>query len=253
MFFNLLLPTSIGGDAVRAISLNAGSGRKMPALVSVLLDRLSGLLMLLALACGAAAFTSVTLPGWMLLAITSCAAAAILGLASLPMAIRLLSRLESQRPAAARFRRFAELLRAALVHFRRRPGLVTGAAALSLVIQVSGVVQVALIGGALGLDVPASVYGVAAPMVALLTLAPVSVSGMGVREAGMVVFLQPAGVDPGRAATLAFLWFCSQLAAGLVGGVVYLLRRSRGCEVRDDNALGDHPDQGRARQHRSAA
>ncbi len=253
MFFNLLLPTSIGGDAVRAIALNAGSGRKMPALVSVLLDRLSGLLMLLALACGAAAFTSATLPGWMLLTIGTCAAAGVLGLASLPVVIRLLSRLEGQRSSAARLRRFAELLRASLAHFSCRPGLVIAAAALSLAIQISGVVQVALIGWALGLDVPATVYGVAAPMVALLTLAPVSVSGMGVREAGMVVFLQPAGVDAGRAATLAFLWFCSQLAAGLAGGAVYLLRWSRGGEVRDDDALGDHPDQGRTRQHRPAA
>src|ERR687885_1930959 len=44
MFFNLLLPTSIGGDAVRAVALHPGPGRRVAALLSVLLDRLSGLL-----------------------------------------------------------------------------------------------------------------------------------------------------------------------------------------------------------------
>ena len=54
MFFNLLLPTSVGGDAVRAVYLNAKSGRHVAAVLSVLLDRLSGLLVLLAVACVAA-------------------------------------------------------------------------------------------------------------------------------------------------------------------------------------------------------
>ena len=56
----------------------------------------------------------------------------------------------------------------------------------------------------------------------LLTLLPVSVSAMGVREAGMVLFLQPAGVAVGPAVTVAFLWFCVQTAGGLCGAGVYL-------------------------------
>src|SRR5207247_756457 len=46
MFFNLFLPTSVGGDAVRAIYLANGKGKRMAALLSVVLDRVSGLLVL---------------------------------------------------------------------------------------------------------------------------------------------------------------------------------------------------------------
>ena len=127
------------------------------------------------------------------------------------------------------------------------------ATGLSVLIQLSGVVQVGLIGRAVGADVPLAVYGVSVPMVALLTLLPVSLNGMGVREAGMALFLGPAGVEPGLAVTIAFLWFCSQTVAGLAGAAVYLHGRSRRPEVRDDDAVGDHPDQGRARQRRAAA
>jgi hypothetical protein len=115
------------------------------------------------------------------------------------------------------------------------------------------VLQVALIGAALNLDVPWAVYGVAAPMVSLLTLLPVSLNGMGVREAGMVVFLAPAGVSAGAAVTVAFLWFCVQTAAGLLGAGVYLAGRFPRPEVRDDDALGDRAGQGRAGQRRAAA
>jgi hypothetical protein len=101
--------------------------------------------------------------------------------------------------------------------------------------------------------VPLAVYGVAVPMVALLTLLPVSLNGMGVREAGMVLFLQPAGVSPGAAVTIAFLWFCSQAVAGLAGAPVYLSARAGRREESHDDAVGDHSDQGRARQRRVAA
>lgn len=61
MFFNLVLPTSVGGDVVRAWYLasgerklpDGGRGRRTLAFVSVLEDRLSGLLMLLLIACAA--------------------------------------------------------------------------------------------------------------------------------------------------------------------------------------------------------
>jgi uncharacterized protein (TIRG00374 family) len=253
MFFNLLLPTSIGGDAVRAVSLNARSGRKMAALLSVFLDRLSGLLVLLALACLAAIVCPISLPTWMAAAIGGTVGAAVLGLLMLPLVIRALTRLDGQRPTIARFRRLAESLRNALRVFWGRPRLVFAATALSVLIQLSGVVQVAMIGQAVGAEVPLAVYGVAVPMVALLTLLPVSLNGMGVREAGMVIFLQPAGLEPGRAVTIAFLWFCSQTVAGLAGAGVYLSARSRRPETSHGDAVGDHSDQGRARQRRAAA
>jgi hypothetical protein len=89
--------------------------------------------------------------------------------------------------------------------------------------------------------------------VALLTLLPVSLNGMGVREAGMILFLRPAGVPAGTAVTVAFLWFCGQTAAGLAGAGAYLFGQFPRPEVRHDDAVGDHPGQGRAGQPRAAA
>jgi uncharacterized protein (TIRG00374 family) len=264
MFFNLLLPTSIGGDAVRAVHLNAGSGRRTAALLSVLLDRLSGLFVLLALACVAALAYPLPLPLGVGLAVGGAAGGAILFLAVVPASTKLLARLDAtgtgrRHRLLAKIRHVASSLHEAFGLFARRPREVAASALLSLLVQIAGVIQVWLIGRALGLDVPIGVFGVAVPMVALLTLLPVSVSGMGVREAGMVLFLQPAGVAVGPAVTVAFLWFCVQTAGGLCGAVVYLFTGSskRGRDVAKeamhDDALGHRPDQGRAGQHRSAA
>jgi len=56
-YFSLLLPTSVGGDVVRAWYLDNRSGRRLKAFLSVFLDRLSGLMVLLAMGCLAAVFS----------------------------------------------------------------------------------------------------------------------------------------------------------------------------------------------------
>jgi hypothetical protein len=255
MFFNLLLPTSVGGDAVRAVYLNAGSGRKVAAVLSVLLDRLSGLLVLLAVACVAAAACPVPLPTWVKLAVAGCALAAVVGLTLSPWAAMAACRVAPDGKLA----RLTASVQDALAVYRREPRLILSSTALSAVVQASSVFQIALIGHAVGLDVPWAVYGVAGPMVSLLTLLPVSLNGMGVREAGMVVFLAPAGVSAGQAVTVAFLWFGVQTAAGLLGAGVYALshRSVTGgdllSEVPHDDVVGDRAGQGRAGQRRAAA
>jgi glycosyltransferase 2 family protein len=258
MFFNLLLPTSVGGDAVRAIYLNAGSDRKMAAFLSVLLDRLSGLLVLLAVACVAAVVCPVPLPVWVKLSVASVAAAAVVGLTLLPWATGVLARLDVTGEGAVhrlldKVSRLAASLREALGVYRRRPRLVVSSTALSALVQASSVLQVGLLGLAAGVDVPWAMYGVAAPMVALLTLLPVSLNGMGVREAGMVLFMAPAGVPAEAAVAVAFLWFGVQTAAGLLGAGVYLAGRFPRPEVPHDDAVGHHPGEGRAGQRRAAA
>ena len=55
-FYNMFLPTSVGGDVVRVYGLGKYTGEHMEAAASVIVDRLSGFLMLLAMACAVAIF-----------------------------------------------------------------------------------------------------------------------------------------------------------------------------------------------------
>src|SRR5262245_36993905 len=80
MYFNLLLPTSVGGDVMRAWYLDGGSGRRLAAFVSVFVDRFSGLLVLLSLACIGVLLLPLELPlwiPWLVWGVTLCGAACI--------------------------------------------------------------------------------------------------------------------------------------------------------------------------------
>jgi glycosyltransferase 2 family protein len=248
MYFNLMLPTSVGGDVVRAWYLRA-PGRRLAAFASVLLDRLSGLMVLVALACASVTLAPLDLPAWMPIALWSMAAAGLLGLLCLPIVKRL---------PRLRHTRLDHLAR--MLEVMKSPKVLLPTTLVSLFVQVASVLLVWMVGLAIQAPVPVSFYWIMVPMISLLTLLPVSINGMGVREGAAVLLLTPFGVEQGTALTLAFLWFAVYAAVSLMGGVVYLTGRFAKPEMPadvptevDHGPIGGDPDQGRAGQHRSAA
>jgi glycosyltransferase 2 family protein len=229
MYFNLVLPTSVGGDVMRVAFLNGRSGRKWPAFASVFLERLTSLLVLIALACVGRWLCPLTLPLWIDCCVYGSAAGALLGLMLLCVARR------SPAPRLAVPRREQLRLIADLLFCAR---LWWTTSVLSIVTQGASVALVWCLARSIGLNVPFAYTCVFVPMLTLLTLLPISVNGMGVREAGVVLFLAPLGIDAASAVTLAFLLFAVGAAGGLLGGLVYLSGAGVG-NARAEHARGE--------------
>ncbi len=73
---------------------------------------------------------------------------------------------------------------------------------------------------AIGLDLSLATIAWMQSLVALLTMLPISLSGIGVREAGYVLLLRPFGVAEPTALALSLLWFSSHLAPAALGGLI---------------------------------
>ncbi len=242
MFFNLFLPTSVGGDVVRAWYLAGERRQRFDAVLSVLVDRGSGLLVLMSLACGALLVCPVPLPGWVAASVWGTAGAAVVGLAVLGILAQFVRRTGLMQQVGA-----------AQAVYLGRPGLLLSTTLLSVAVQLANVVLVWLVGLALDVPVPALYYAVAVPMVTLLTLLP-SINGVGLREGGLVLFLAPLGVGESTALTLSFLWFAVFVVNSLMGGAVYLFGRfPRPGEHAEHGLVGGGPNQGRAGQLGAAA
>jgi uncharacterized membrane protein YbhN (UPF0104 family) len=251
MFFNLFLPTSVGGDVMRGWYLSACEGAALPeerrrtaAFLSVLADRVNGLVALIALAGAAALFCPAVLPAWIAWTVAALVAGAILGLASSPW----LARLAAMHP-------HLRLVAAAVAVYWRRPWTLAAATTLSVVVQALNAVVMWMMGEALGLPVPPAFYGVLAPLTALLTLLPISLNGVGLREAAAVLLLAALGVGAAEAVTFAMLVFAATTAASLGGAAcLFFGRFPRYPEVRtDDDVVRGGADQGRAGQPPAAA
>jgi uncharacterized protein (TIRG00374 family) len=211
MFFSLVLPTLVGGDVMRIWYLNGQSGRKWAALASVILERVNGLLILIATACVGVLISPVELPWWITGSVWGIALFACLGLVSAPILQRW------QRLSLERRRQLQMVL-----DMFCSPKVLVESSIMSMLVQIAAVLILWCLGNGLGVDVPVAYYCVLVPLVSLLMLLPISVNGMGVREGGTVLLLMPLGVDESAALTLAFLWFTTGVAVSLLGGVVYL-------------------------------
>src|SRR5262249_49353124 len=115
------------------------------------------------------------------------------------------------------------------------PGMVVVTTILSLIVQSANVLMVALIGTALGAEVPASYYWILVPTVSLLAVLIPSIGGVGVREWGTSVMLGPLGVIEATAVSVGFLWTIAQTTANLSGVFFYLFGRfERFAAVREE-------------------
>ncbi|HZU37487.1 MAG TPA: lysylphosphatidylglycerol synthase transmembrane domain-containing protein [Gemmataceae bacterium] len=243
MYFNLFLPTSVGGDVVRAWYLDANSGRRAEAFVSVFADRLTGLLVLVMLACLAVVLSPVAMPPWVPACVWTVAGCTVAAVVALPLVTRWTHRFTRFQPAAKAIRFYV-----------RHPRVLLAALALSVLVQAANIVLVWILGQAITPQVPPLYYWIFVPMVTLLTLVPISLNGMGVREWGVVWFLHPFGVVAGAALSLSFLWFLVMTMSSLLGGAVYLVRSFPQSEVQPSHEpVGHHPYQGRAGQPEAIA
>jgi len=217
-----VLPSSIGGDAVRVIALKRLGVAFAPAMLSVAVDRVAGLLGLLGLVLVSLALGGV--PKGAEDAATATGIAAILGagfvlagpwIAARPAIIALATRLGVERTLQAG----ARLLRDPL------PAL--GLFVLSILPHALNVAMAWCAARALGLHVDASFLMLAVPLALLVITLPISVAGWGVREAVLVFVLGLGGMAAHDALAISVTWGALLLALGLLAlpPSLYVLRR----------------------------
>jgi hypothetical protein len=73
---------------------------------------------------------------------------------------------------------------------------------------------------AAGVDVPIALWFFAWPLSKIVATAPISLGGIGVREASLAGILAPFGAEPGAVVATGLIWQSVLLAGGVLGGLV---------------------------------
>jgi uncharacterized membrane protein YbhN (UPF0104 family) len=109
-------------------------------------------------------------------------------------------------------------------------GTLALAFAWSLVLQLCSIGLSWVVGIALGTAVPAGLYLALVPLVWVVTLLPVTIGGVGLREAAFVYLFGSAGVSSELSLGISLGTYAGLLFSGLLGGLVLarsvVLRRS---------------------------
>jgi uncharacterized membrane protein YbhN (UPF0104 family) len=221
-FVSNVLPTTIGGDVLRVSRLSRDTGESPGTFASVVLERLTGWLVLPVITIVGFAVN----PGLRHLG-TATRVALMLAVGTLVLLVAVLvaagsPRLGGRFATTGGWRRFVGAVHLGIDRLRSDPGAAVNVLVAGFAYQLALVLSAVAAARALGLQ-PAGLTALLAffPAVLIAQVLPISMSGLGVREGAFVLFLQPLGVAQQEAIALGLLLYMLNLAVSLLGAPAF--------------------------------
>ena len=229
IFFNNFLPSTIGGDAYRMYDCFRMGAGKSRAITVVFIDRVIGLSALILLAFSVSLFATEVAQQIPLLRLFLFGA--ISGLLVLAWIVfgsggKIFMRLtQGSNPLMKILHGIMGKLYYGFHLFEGRSDVMLKAIGLSLLLQSNVVIHCLIIAKALHIEVPVLAMFIIIPLSFLIMTAPISINGIGLRESVFVFFFGLYGVPQEQALAFSFISFGMILAQGVIGGIVFMLRR----------------------------
>ena len=226
-FFNLFFPSTVGGDFMRIMDLGLRTQKPRQVVASVILDRLSGysamiVIALLALLLGFRFITDRVV--FFALGIMSTLLAGILAILFnnflFSKATKLLSFLGKIGKALSN-------LHFEIYNFRNQKRVILKNFVYSLIIQFTFSFSVYLISLSLGASIRPIYFFIFVPIISSISALPISVGGLGLREASSMYLFTNVGMQKETALAIALIVFLTIIFLGLSGGIIYVLTFSR--------------------------
>lgn len=225
LFFNLFLPSTIGGDVARIYSLISHTGEGGKVAATVIVDRLSGFLALTFIS-----VLSILIGGHL---VDSKSVVIIVGLIALIfIVITLFMFSKRSSKSLALIFKFFRLTRieniwikisTALSLFRGDKILLFKNFLISLIIQGLNVVVIYLIALSLGVKTGMIYFFIIVPIIAVISTLPITIGGLGLRDASSILFYSKIGIPSNIAFSISLFSFFFVTFAGIAGGIIYAL------------------------------
>ena len=235
MYFNNILPSTIGGDVVRAYDTWRYGYPKGKAIAVVLVERFLGLFALIIFAVVVVLLASditqkipnirlwIALLFIIMLSITF----AIFSNQNLAKKAGLIFNLPGLRIIKNKVNKFAD----AFKEFRGKNKVLAIALGLSFLLQINVIIHYYLISEALGMEISLIKYMFVIPIAIFIMMIPVSVNAIGIRENIYAFFLTTYGASV--ASCIAFSWIAygMVLLLGIIGGIILVFRKQGKREI----------------------
>jgi uncharacterized protein (TIRG00374 family) len=230
VFYSHVLPGAISGDIAKGVSLAIkDKGTRVNVLAaSIFADRAVGLAALLIFFDAACAIVYyrygeafARLQHLALIAIALSVVAGVVAIVVLRFAIRF----ESVPASVDRSflgRAFHELIDAIKV-YSQRPAILAKALTISVVIHVVNIIALYISLQALAINASVFFAAIVYPVLSVMLLVPISISGIGVREATLAVLFPLFGLPPESGVAISWLALIATLPNILIGGALQLI------------------------------
>ncbi len=227
-FFNNLLPTTIGGDTVRAYDTVRYSHNAVKSFMVVLVERTTGVMALVAIATAALLFEIKIIGNIPLIWISVLVLLILifgLILVIQPKAAEKIGRLFNL-PLLNKIKLKAKEAHQAITVYKKEKKRFWGNMLYALLLQINVILHYYFISRALGLDINPIHFFLIIPIITVILMVPVSINGIGVRENIFVIFLSKLGADAAGAVTLSWIAYGMVVIWGVIGGFIYAFRKT---------------------------
>jgi uncharacterized protein (TIRG00374 family) len=228
IFFSNFLPSTVGGDAMRIYDSYKYSQQRAAPTAVVLVGRILGVFSLILFASIAVLFFKeidgriVTLR-WIVFGgmVTLCT---LIGLLFFGKQRSAPKRTEENKTPNVLARVMGKVIRGATI-FRGQNRALLIATGYSILLQGNVVIHYFLVAKSVGITVGFFNFFLIIPLSVLVTMLPVTINGIGIRETANILFLGVYGVTEPTAIAFTWIGFGILLLNVIIGGFVYLLRR----------------------------
>lgn len=228
LFANLCLPSLVGGDVLRAGLAIRASEHKEAVLLGSVVDRFCdilalGLLVSMGFLLAPSAAEQVKdgkLATIAVFVVLLCGAAGGL------LALRLLLGRVRKRKVPRKLAKMVLKMRRAAMTLRSAPLKAIFGLSLCLFLQAGFVVVNIGLGAMMGLDMDPRLWFLLWPLAKIAAMVPVSLGGLGVREAAFAALVKPFH-DSSLAIAESLLWQSVLIVGGLIAGAYWLLSKPK--------------------------
>ncbi len=224
-FYGLLLPGVLASGAIRWHKISQVDKKKAGALAAILFSRMNFtmVLVLIGVICLASGADNKAHP--FLIGLLSLLASlfVIYFLAFHPFWLRFPDRLKPGKAGffSAYLRNGLDRVLSTMAHYQSLPrislSLITAFSCLENILGILFMYSLAL---GLHIDIHLIIVGWVRSLINIATMVPISFSGLGIREGGLIVLLKPYGVSGSEAVALSFLIYLGNLFLGFIGGLL---------------------------------
>jgi len=237
-WFNTFLPGSIGGDLYKIYDVSRASSKNIRPAATVFIERLTGVLSLLAVAITALVKYrhELYVPAWMIWLSIGFSALATLGLLLALLYFGPIWKfIVRPFPFLSRILRDdkADSLIVVSNELRTNHRLFIEAFWLGVVVQLLVLSAYYVMALAISRDISAVYFFTLYPLIEIASMVPISINGIGIKEGLMVLSLKHSNITPTLSMSMGILFRLVAIILALIGGVLLMIRKSSGWKVDD--------------------
>lgn len=212
-FFNTFLPTVLGGDGVRVFMLGDCGLSKSEAVSFILIERLTGFFSYILISFFASFFVSVPLQLRLIIyVVTACYILVYI------LLFVFAYRLRNREFKLNIFKKLVD----AFVMLQGNLGILAVTLGASVIFQLAAIASAVLVSRAFNIQVQIVLFLVYMPLIGLFMMIPISLGGVGLREASFVYFFSLYGIPREDSLIISLGTYLVLVTGGILGSLFFI-------------------------------